>query len=106
MHSAVLLLGSNGVDSLGGQLGLISACHDLISELTVACLRLPIHWNHILLKRGSVLDRGDLLQILVSTTATSVVQPVDNEERLNLFAQVLGVCAIFDGPIESTYNAP
>ena len=106
MHSAVLLLGTNRVDSLGRQLGLISACNDLISELTVACLRLPIHRNHILLKRGSVLDRGDLLQILVSTTATSVVQPVDNEERLNLFAQVLGVCAIFDGPIESTYNAP
>jgi hypothetical protein len=53
---------------------------------------------------GIVLDLRDLIQIKVSTT-TIIVQPVDNEQRLNLFAQVLGICSFFDRPVECTYNA-
>lgn len=105
MHPVILLQGTTrNIESLGGQLDLIPASHHLISELTVACLRLPIHRNHILLKRRIVLDGRDLLHIQGPAT-TSVIQPVDNEKRLYLFAQVLGICVIFNRPVESSYNA-
>ena len=105
LHPVQLLLGTTrNIQSLGGQLGLIPASHNLISELTVACLRLPIHRNHILLKRRIVLESRDLLHIQ-GPAATSVIQPVDNEQRLYLFAQVIGICIIFNGPVKCSYDA-